>query len=105
MTTHKSLFINGNWQTGKGDVFSSINAETGETVWEGCAASDIDVANACTAAHKAFASWSATSLEERISKPRSFCKIIEGRRKELEKVVAIPRDHRGVLGDPHPAAH
>ena len=62
-----SLFINGVWQEGRGDVFHSINPSDGCEIWSGRAASEADVDAAFQAAHDAFEAWSRTPLKERMA--------------------------------------
>ena len=52
------LYIDGSWVTGTGENFSSTNPATGETVWQGQAASNRDVAAAVAAARSAAYAWS-----------------------------------------------
>jgi len=64
--TH-SLYINGQWQQGHGDAFTSINPSDGSEIWSGRAANKTDVDAAFRAAHKAFEGWSRTPLKERMA--------------------------------------
>ncbi len=52
------LYIDGSWVSGTGENFSSTNPATGETVWQGQAASNRDVAAAVAAARSATHAWS-----------------------------------------------
>ncbi|WP_026941619.1 succinylglutamate-semialdehyde dehydrogenase [Hellea balneolensis] len=63
----KSLFVNGTWKEGHGDMFGSINPSNGREIWSGLAANDADVDAAFDAAHNAFEGWSRTPLKERMA--------------------------------------
>ena len=63
----KSLFINGEWREGHGDLFSSANPSDCSEIWEGHAASEADVDAAFQAAHDAFEGWSRMPLKERMA--------------------------------------
>ncbi len=60
-------------------VFRSTDPATGETVWEGSAATPADVAAAVAAARAAFPGWAATPLAERIAAVRRFKAELEDR--------------------------
>lgn len=74
-TTH---YIDNEWLEGTGQPFSSTNPATGETVWQGKAASKEDVDLAVNAAKRASREWRLKSLEERIC-------CLEAFRQNLEK--------------------
>ena len=49
-----SNYINGAWQAGTGEQFSVINPADGQTVWQGNAAAEAEVKQACNAARNSF---------------------------------------------------
>ena len=57
------LFIDGTWTEGTGAPFASRNPGSGNVVWEGASASAEDVEQAVLSARRAFASWSALTLD------------------------------------------
>jgi len=63
----KSLFIDGEWREGHGDIFNSINPSDSSIIWTGHAASEADVNAAFKAAHAAFEGWSRMPLAERMA--------------------------------------
>ncbi len=67
-----SLFIDGNWISGQGASFQSLDPSDGSIVWEGNAANKADVDAAYKAARKAFRGWSRTSFAERASILRQY---------------------------------
>ena len=84
------LFIDGEWVAGTGHAFASRNPGTGATVWEGNSASAEDVDRAVMSARRAFAMWSAVSLDERIAVVRRFAALINERKESIAE--AIGRD-------------
>jgi len=65
MSMTKDVFINGNWESGDGEGFSSICPATQQSVWQGKAANESQVNRAVAAAKQAFKDWSHTSFETR----------------------------------------
>ncbi len=69
-------------------TFSSINPATGETVWQGEAATPNDVDRAVTAARAAFRDWSRRPLSEREACLRAFAKILATRKAALAETIS-----------------
>lgn len=71
-------FINGQWQHGKGERFSSIDPATNECLWSGRCASEDEIHQALESSRKTLQIWSKKSLEERISALNAFkTKLVE----------------------------
>lgn len=70
-------FINGQWQKGHGEVFSSVNPSTQTIIWQENAANAQDVALAVQAAKQAFSDWSLTPLEKRIDFLKKLQQLIK----------------------------
>ncbi|CAG9199385.1 aldehyde dehydrogenase [Paraburkholderia sabiae] len=81
------LFIDGEWVAGTGHAFASRNPGTGATVWEGNSASAEDVDRAVMSARRAFAMWSAVSLDERIAVVRRFAALINERKESIAEAI------------------
>ncbi|WP_176052641.1 succinylglutamate-semialdehyde dehydrogenase [Paraburkholderia caribensis] len=81
------LFIDGEWVAGTGHAFASRNPGTGATVWEGNSASAEDVDRAVMSARRAFALWSAVSLDERVAVVRRFAALINERKETIAEAV------------------
>ncbi|MBN3754606.1 succinylglutamate-semialdehyde dehydrogenase [Paraburkholderia sp. Tr-20389] len=81
------LFIDGEWIAGTGHAFASRNPGTGATVWEGNSASAEDVDRAVTSARRAFAMWSAVSLDERVAVVRRFAALINERKESIAEAI------------------
>ena len=65
-------YIDGQWYEGEGERFESIDPSTGNTLWEGQAATSTHVDLAMKAARKALIAWSALALEQRIEYLRAY---------------------------------
>ena len=81
------LFIDGEWAAGTGHAFASRNPGTGATVWEGNSASADDVDRAVRSARRAFATWSALSLDERCAIVRRFAALLTERKESLAEAI------------------
>ncbi|WP_225033974.1 succinylglutamate-semialdehyde dehydrogenase [Paraburkholderia sp. XV] len=81
------LFIDGEWVAGTGHAFASRNPGTGATVWEGNSASAEDVDRAVMSARRAFALWSAVSLDERVAVVRRFAALINERKETIGEAI------------------
>ncbi|QLB63666.1 succinylglutamate-semialdehyde dehydrogenase [Paraburkholderia caribensis] len=81
------LFIDGEWVAGTGHAFASRNPGTGATVWEGNSASAEDVDRAVMSARRAFALWSAVSLDERVAVVRRFAALINERKETIAEAI------------------
>jgi len=82
------LYINGEWKTGGGASFSSINPATGQIIWQGNAASEKDVDVAIKAARNAFQSWAWKTLDERLAIIKKFQTVLEARKEVLVETLA-----------------
>ena len=81
------LFIDGEWAAGTGPAFASHNPGTGAAVWEGNSASADDVDRAVRSARRAFAAWSALSLDERCGVVRRFAALVTERKEALAEAI------------------
>lgn len=82
------LYVDGRWQRGGGEAFASYDPASGDKVWEGCAATADDVAEAMAAARLAFPSWARRPLDERIAIVRAFARAIEARTDKLVRMIS-----------------
>ena len=73
---------------GAGERFASHDPATGDTVWEGRAATPDDVAEAMAAARLAFPAWSRRPVQDRVAIARAFAKSIEKRGEELARTIS-----------------
>lgn len=73
---------------GAGTAFRSENPATGETVWEGRAATPEEVGQAVRAARAAFEGWSARPLAERRARLEAFRDVLQRRKSALAERIA-----------------
>jgi len=81
-------FIGGGWRPGQGAGFASIDPASGETVWDGAAASHADVAAAIAAARSAFHDWADRPREERIAAARRYKAELDARAPEFAEALS-----------------
>ena len=86
---HASLFIDGQWVSGQGPVFRSLNPGEGTPIWEGQSASTSQVDAALQAARRAFPQWAAAGLEARAEKIRTFGALLDSHREPLAETIAL----------------
>lgn len=85
---NSSLFMGGHWRSGGGDIFESRNPYDGELLWQGTAASIIDVDEAMQHARAAFPSWRAVSIEKRFSYIEAFKERLKQEQEALAALIA-----------------
>jgi len=83
-----TLYINGEWQTAKGQSFNSLDPSDGSVVWEGKSASENDVKQAFDAAKKAFKTWSLMTLAERMEPIKRFRELALEAKPALGELIA-----------------
>ena len=91
------VYIDGRWREGRGERFSKTCPATGETVWEGRAASAGDVAEAVASAHAASTDWSRRPLTDRIEILERYAARLGEMKPRLAR--AISRDMGKALWD------
>jgi len=83
-----SLFINGEWVTGHGTRFNSINPSDEVELWSGITASESDVDAAFKAAYTAFDGWSRTPLKERMVIVSRYKALAIATKEEMGELIA-----------------
>ena len=86
--TGKSLFINGAWREGSGEIFISEDPFNGDVLWEGRAASQTDIQASCDAAEKAFAGWAGLTMKKRADYIQAFACEVERRKDSLAELIS-----------------
>lgn len=81
--------INGQWQLGHGEVFSSFNPVTQAVVWQGNAANAEEVNAAVGAARAAFAAWRDLDFSERVALVRNFADLLKANQPMLADVIGL----------------
>lgn len=82
-------FINGQWQPGLGQPFSSYNPVTQQPVWQGQAATAEQVAAAVSAARAAFKGWRALGFAGREAIVRRFAELLNEHKNELADAIGL----------------
>lgn len=85
MTTH---FINGQWQQGKGALFTSIDPAKNRVIWQGQAADAQQVDAAFMAARHAFEDWADRSFTERADIAKIFAAKLNEHKEALAFIIA-----------------
>lgn len=83
-----SLFIDGDWQPGKGPDLLTADPATGRERSHGKMADEAQVSTAIAAARAAFPSWSERPIAERERLVRRFAEVIGEHGEALAKVIA-----------------
>ncbi|MCC5878421.1 MAG: succinylglutamate-semialdehyde dehydrogenase [Idiomarina sp.] len=86
--THASLWINGQWIAGEGELLKSIDPARNEVIWEGGCASPAQVEHAVQAARDAFPGWARTPFEDRLHIAKRFAELLEENKEELALAIA-----------------
>lgn len=81
-------WINGQWQAGEGESFTSVDPARNQPVWEGKAATESQVDQAIMAARAAFPDWARRPFEERLAIAQRFSELLEENKEELAFAIA-----------------
>lgn len=84
-----SLYIDGNWVNGNGDLFTSVNPANQEIVWQGNSATQSDVNLAIKSSVDSFLSWSQLSLVDRCHYIEKYVKVLETKQLEYAQTISI----------------
>jgi len=84
------VYVNGQWDKGEGEAFSSQCPASGETVWRGHGASERQVQSAVASAREAFPAWARRPLAERVAVLENYAEAIRARTEQIAE--AISRD-------------
>ena len=87
--THATQFINGQWLTGEGAEFSSLNPAKGEVIWSATSATAEQVDAAVKSAREAYYSWTDLSFEQRLEIVKKFGEQLSENKEELAKAIAL----------------
>ncbi|WP_445158465.1 succinylglutamate-semialdehyde dehydrogenase [Halomonas sp. E14] len=88
MNAKQQLMIGGRWQPGDAMSFTKRDPVSGETLWQGAAASDSQVAAAVQAARDAFPGWARLGFAERLGVVERFREALEIHREDLAHAIA-----------------
>lgn len=85
--SNASNYVNGNWVIGSGEQFSVVNPADGQCIWQGNAAAEQEVQQACHAARVSFPAWAQTGLDERIAICNKFGDLLKLHAEELAQLI------------------
>lgn len=85
----KGHYINGQWITGSGHEFTSINPATNDVIWHGFEASNTEVSMAVQGAHKALTQWSNLNELTRANYLQRFAKHVENNKHILTRLISL----------------
>ncbi|MBA2779428.1 succinylglutamate-semialdehyde dehydrogenase [Billgrantia kenyensis] len=88
MKATQQLMIGGGWQPGEAMHFTKRDPVSGETLWQGTAASDGQVAAAVEAARGAFPGWARMDFADRLGVVERFRETLETHREDLARAIA-----------------
>ncbi|SET12395.1 succinylglutamate-semialdehyde dehydrogenase [Thorsellia anophelis] len=88
LNTGMSLYIDGQWQVGKGERLSKADPYYQKLIWEGTTADESDVNFAVESAAKASSIWFSKGLEYRINKIKEYALVLSEHKNELSKVIS-----------------
>jgi succinylglutamic semialdehyde dehydrogenase len=85
----KGHFINNQWVSGAGSMFTSINPATGEILWLGQEATPHEITAAFEGAQKALTGWSGLAHEVRVSCLQRFARQVETNKQKLTHQISL----------------
>ncbi len=88
MTAWQGVYIDGQWHTGAGAEFSTVNPATGETLFIARAASAEDVGRAVASARTHFVPWASQSMAARQAIVREFARLLGEEKERLAVSIA-----------------
>lgn len=83
-----ALLIDGHWLPGNGDELQSYDPATAELLWQGHCASVEQVDQAVLAARRAFPSWQASSLQQRIALLQRFVAQLQQHKETMARLIS-----------------
>ncbi len=87
MSMAKGNFIAGQWMAGESAPFRSASPATGQTVWEGHAASESAVDLAIHAASDALPEWAELAFDDRSRLLKKYAEVLDQRKSELAEII------------------
>ncbi|RAH37765.1 succinylglutamate-semialdehyde dehydrogenase [Halomonas sp. SL1] len=88
MKAMQRLLIGGEWHEGEAEGFAKQDPISGETLWQGHAASEAQVGAAVEAARAAFPAWARQTFEARQALVERFREVLESHREDLATAIA-----------------
>ena len=83
-----SHYLNGAWIVGDGPALAVVNPASGQQIWRGSHATEVETERACRAARAAFPGWSATPLTQRIAIATRFAELLKEHGEALAQTIS-----------------
>lgn len=83
-----SHFIHGHWVKGQGEALLKQDPVSGTLLWQGTAADEQQVNQACRAARSAFADWAKRPFSERQAIVERYATLLETHKERLTEIIA-----------------
>ncbi len=83
-----NLWINGEWERGKGAQFSSLDPANNDVIWRGHEASHDQVNHAIKSARSAFKEWMLRPYEERLQVVKQFAEQLKKNEAQLTQTLS-----------------
>lgn len=81
-------YIAGEWVSGKGAAFETINPATNESIWHGHSADHAQIEHAVQAAREAFPTWMSLSFEARYNYLLRFNQQLTAQQEQLTEILS-----------------
>lgn len=88
-TDLKTHFIAGDWRSGEGSLFSSLDPSTGKIVWQGQEGTKKEIVAAVNAARDAFIIWSGFTVKQRFAYVQKFQEQLIAHSETLALTIAL----------------
>ncbi len=88
MPSRRDHFVKNQWLSSSGLVFSSRNPATEEMLWQGNAATDVEVNAAIEAANAASSGWANLSVDERFAFLQKFRELLVQSEEHLSETIS-----------------
>src|SRR3954467_6509100 len=85
---NKSHYIRGEWIPGAGEAFTSSDPASGQTIWEGRAATAEEIDRAVKAARESFPGWAERPINDRANILHAFGAELKKHHAEFTQIIA-----------------
>jgi len=83
-----SLYIDGRWLEGEGEVLISTDPAHGHRLWDGKVADPVQVTAAVAAARRAFPAWAALPVRDRAERLQAFGDALQAEAEALARLIS-----------------
>jgi succinylglutamic semialdehyde dehydrogenase len=89
MNKQPGIFTNQKWEKGAGESFSSFDPSTGDPVWQGQAAGQLQIDEVVKNANNAFDSWASLGLNERYAYLENFASLLKENQDKMAQTISM----------------